>query len=604
MTQSELVLEPSADPVPAPPLTARVALAALSAGAGSVHLAMAPAHADSDVLALGFALAGWFQLGWAVAIVARPGMATRLAGIAGNLAILSAWALSRTAGLPIGPHQGEAEAIELIDGVTVAFQVGIVAGAALLRPARRPETTTTLAWAGLPLVAVTALTAVAITAPNQHADLGGHDHDDTDEVSEVATIDTVALNDVVLGATAAALVDTNRCDAGLNHASYERDAQVAGVETRFGTGGHDHATVDHDHATVDHDPATVDHSAHTPAEHAAYEAAGSDDGHDHSDSTGTDTTSTGAGASQLADVLGALDQLAATGTTGSSTAIPGIDDDTAARLAEFAASEGELGAAGLVVLLSELEDDQYDAWLGSLHAERDTAAPDDNGGHGGHMGPQPWTALLDPAQCAELEAELATAQQVALDHPTAADAITGGWVMVTPYVPGIAAHYMNFAYVDGSFEVDRPEMILYDGNGPDAHVVGLSYYIIHPGDEEPLEGFTGDNDHYHRHVGLCVRGGLVVGDTTTTEEECAELGGVKQNGGAGWMSHAWVVPGCESPWGVFSAASPILDEALGSNSGQGEPCSGSSVLDRFGMDATRGDGDDTPLGGTGEQASD
>ena len=48
------------------------------------------------------------------------------------------------------------------------------------------------------------------------------------------------------------------------------------------------------------------------------------------------------------------------------------------------------------------------------------------------------------------------------------------------------------------------------------------------------------------------------------------------------MSHAWVVPGCESPWGVFSAASPVLDDALGAdNSGPG--CAGSSVRERYGM---------------------
>ena len=47
-------------------------------------------------------------------------------------------------------------------------------------------------------------------------------------------------------------------------------------------------------------------------------------------------------------------------------------------------------------------------------------------------------------------------------------------------------------------------MILYDGTGDDARVVGLSYYIRHAGDAEPTQGFTGDNDHFHRHVGLCI----------------------------------------------------------------------------------------------------
>ena len=51
-------------------------------------------------------------------------------------------------------------------------------------------------------------------------------------------------------------------------------------------------------------------------------------------------------------------------------------------------------------------------------------------------------------------------------------------------------------------------MLLYDGTGADAHMVGLSYYIIKEGEAEPTDGFGGNNDHYHRHVGLCVKGAV------------------------------------------------------------------------------------------------
>ena len=76
---------------------------------------------------------------------------------------------------------------------------------------------------------------------------------------------------------------------------------------------------------------------------------------------------------------------------------------------------------------------------------------------------------------------------------------------------------MNFSLVDGTFEIDKPEMILYDGTSDDARVVGLSYYIVHPGSAEPTQGFTGNNDHYHRHDGLCVGPGGVIGDSTTNQ---------------------------------------------------------------------------------------
>ena len=78
-----------------------------------------------------------------------------------------------------------------------------------------------------------------------------------------------------------------------------------------------------------------------------------------------------------------------------------------------------------------------------------------------------------------------------------------------------------------------------------------------------------------------MKDGVVIADTSATDEECAALGGSKGDGAAGWMSHAWVVPGCESPWGVFSGINPILDRQLIDNAGQGDPCSGSTTQDRY-----------------------
>jgi hypothetical protein len=92
---------------------------------------------------------------------------------------------------------------------------------------------------------------------------------------------------------------------------------------------------------------------------------------------------------------------------------------------------------------------------------------------------------------------------------------------------------------------------------------------------------------------LCSKDGLVIGDSTTTEAECAAIGGKKNTGNAGWMSHAWVVPGCESPWGVFSGASPVLDWHLTESSGKGEgACAGSKARARY--DLTPGGGASTP----------
>jgi hypothetical protein len=273
-------------------------------------------------------------------------------------------------------------------------------------------------------------------------------------------------------------------------------------------------------------------------------------------------------------------------------------------------SEGEIGDAQMVLALSKVSDDVYREWLRWLgssgvggHEHGTNLAPDDKAGMGGHLGPQPWYAMTDQAECDKLETELALARATALKYPTVADAEAAGWRQVTPYVPGIAAHFMNFKLVDGEFNIEEPEMILYDGTDDNSSVIGLSYYVIHPGIAEPTQGFTGPNDHFHRHIGLCVNNTGVIGDSTTTEEECAARGGRKANGNNAWMNHVWIVPGCESPWGMFSGASPVLESELTKNSGEdGGGCAGSGTRDRF--DLRPGEIENTPtlVGGAVELA--
>lgn len=182
------------------------------------------------------------------------------------------------------------------------------------------------------------------------------------------------------------------------------------------------------------------------------------------------------------------------------------------------------------------------------------------GGHG-HHGPSPQQALTDPATRTLLGEQLAAARAAALQYPTAADAMAAGYRKVTTYIPCIAAHYMRFSFVDATFDPAAPEMLLYDGNGPGARIVGLSYYVS--GVTTAPEGFAGPNDPWHQHIGLCVRDGVVVGGTQLTEAECAARGGTKADGSTAWMVHAWVVPGWESAWGTFSAEHPELGVSVG-----------------------------------------
>ena len=138
----------------------------------------------------------------------------------------------------------------------------------------------------------------------------------------------------------------------------------------------------------------------------------------------------------------------------------------------------------------------------------------------GTPGPRLQQVITDPATRTLLGEQLAVARDAALRYPTAADAIAAGYRRITTYIPCIAAHYINTRFIDRTGSIPtRAEMLLYDGNGPDARIVGLSYYVS--GMTTAPEGFAGPNDEWHQHIGLCVSvSGVVIGGTQLTADEC------------------------------------------------------------------------------------
>jgi hypothetical protein len=120
------------------------ALGALVAGAGLIHVAMAPAHLSSSTAdGLGFLVAGAVQLIVAVLVVARPSRwASVLAGGV-SFGALVAWGVSRTVGLPYGAHEGVAEPVAFVDGATAALEAAALIGAVILlaRGSRRTGST-------------------------------------------------------------------------------------------------------------------------------------------------------------------------------------------------------------------------------------------------------------------------------------------------------------------------------------------------------------------------------------------------------------------------------------------------------------------------------
>lgn len=249
---------------------------------------------------------------------------------------------------------------------------------------------------------------------------------------------------------------------------------------------------------------------------------------------------------------------------GPRSSAPAVDGATTTTTAAPATGQATVPTTETTVVLPGIDptaDDKTVALGAEIVSEvtpTPTAAPGETAGAHSHGGVIAEVALTR-AERKGLAAQLSEARQTALKYPTVADAEAAGYTKVTGYVPLIGAHYIKWSLMDGNFDVAEPEMLLYDGTDPTSSIVGLSYYVF--SDTEPSP-FIGPNDHWHQHIGLCLKDGVVVGGEKTTPEECTRRGGVKAAASNGWMVHAWVVPGWESPQGVFSPEHPGLTAGL------------------------------------------
>ncbi len=103
----------------------------------------------------------------------------------------------------------------------------------------------------------------------------------------------------------------------------------------------------------------------------------------------------------------------------------------------------------------------------------------------------------------------------------------------SPYVPHMGYHYINVGLMDGKFELEKPEILLYV---PNEHgklkLVGVEYAVPGPKNSTPPEGFIGSEDHWHYNPNVA---------------------------GGSWTLHAWVV--LDNPDGVFAAFNPNVPVA-------------------------------------------
>jgi hypothetical protein len=167
----------------------------------------------------------------------------------------------------------------------------------------------------------------------------------------------------------------------------------------------------------------------------------------------------------------------------------------------------------------------------------------------------------------QTQSQLDVVRKIIERYPTAAVAERDGWHRATTNLKGIAAHYMRngvagFITIDGAFDVRQPEILLFDGEGPDAPIVGVSYLVRGPAPA----GFSGKWDVWHNHQAVCFAGGYVIGELgghadseiNMTPEQCTAQRGMQIPISDLNMLHVWMKPGFASSAGVFSHDHPEL----------------------------------------------
>jgi hypothetical protein len=154
-------------------------LVLFAAGAAAIHFAVIGDHFDEYwVYGMFFAVAAWLQILWAIALPSKQPRRLLFLGVLGNTVIVMIWVISRTSGLPIGPHGGTPESVHFVDVLATGLEVLTVAGSALLlsgkheRPklGMRAARITTVATA-LIVAALTTAAMASVPAPHEGSDI-------------------------------------------------------------------------------------------------------------------------------------------------------------------------------------------------------------------------------------------------------------------------------------------------------------------------------------------------------------------------------------------------------------------------------------------------
>ncbi len=200
-------------------------------------------------------------------------------------------------------------------------------------------------------------------------------------------------------------------------------------------------------------------------------------------------------------------------------------------------------------------------------SEHEHAGEHDMQGHEG-TGHESEVDIMYSDLPADIAAEVAVTKALVEKYPSAADATKAGWQKATINLNGIGAHYLKGGPVgflnDYEFDAANPNVLLYDGEGPDAKIAGASFILTEP---NPT-GYTGDLDVWHFHYGVCfdTKKFIVIGEVdghdgskiNMTSAECTAAGAVVYPIKDLYMIHVWVAPGYIEDAPVFAHDHPKL----------------------------------------------
>ena len=179
----------------------------------------------------------------------------------------------------------------------------------------------------------------------------------------------------------------------------------------------------------------------------------------------------------------------------------------------------------------------------------------DNSGHE-HADSTHASSELTSEESEDLAAQLAAAAEIVPRYNTVAEAEADGYVQGSGVSDGAGAHWIKWSLVDRPFDLEAPSMLLFEElkRGEPPELIAFSYWVA--SDDEP-DGFVGDADRWHAHLGMCFENGYLKDDNLPDSSSCD---GDWINGSDLWMLHAWVVPGLENDLGLFATVNPLLCE--------------------------------------------